>query len=198
MILVGDRAMITDAHAATLKELGAGFVSALKTAQIRQLIGTGDLQLSLFDERNLAEITSPQFPGERLVVCRNPQLAADRARKREDLLQATERELEKVRQMVDGPRGSLKHASAGKIGKRAGRSVTSTRSPSTSSCRSQTARSPTTALTAAAATPTHRASWCFARTPNPASTWTAPISIIVHPKGFEIADRVARVPGTEV
>ena len=121
MILVGDRAMITDAHAPTLKELGAGFVSALKTAQIRKLVNTGDLQLSLFDERNLAEITSPQFPGERLVVCRNPHLAAERARKREDLLQATERELEKVRQMVDGPRGSLKHASAGKIGERAGR-----------------------------------------------------------------------------
>jgi hypothetical protein len=121
VILVGDRAMITDAHAATLKRLGAGFVSALKTAQIRKLIGTGDLQLSLFDERNLAEITSPQFPGERLVVCRNPHLAAERARKREDLLGATERELEKVRQMVDGPRGSLKHATAGKIGERAGR-----------------------------------------------------------------------------
>ncbi|MGZ6576594.1 MAG: IS1634 family transposase, partial [Solirubrobacteraceae bacterium] len=93
VILVGDRAMITDAHAQTLKELGAGFVSALKSAQIRKLIGTGALQLSLFDERNLAEITSPQFPGERLVVCRNPQLASERARKREDLLQATEREL---------------------------------------------------------------------------------------------------------
>ena len=121
VILVGDRAMITDAHAATLKELGAGFVSALETAQIRKLIGTGDVQLSLFDERNLAEITSPQFPGERLVVCRNPHLAAERARKREDLLQATERELEKVRQMFDGPRGSLKHASAGKIGERVNR-----------------------------------------------------------------------------
>jgi transposase len=121
VILVGDRAMITDAHAATLKQLGAGFVSALKSAQIRKLINTGDLQLSLFDERNLAEITSPQFPGERLVVCRNPHLAAERARKREDLLGATERELEKVRQMVDGPRGSLRNASAGKIGERAGR-----------------------------------------------------------------------------
>jgi len=123
VILVGDRAMITDAHAQAIKELGAGFVSALKTAQIRKLIAGGELQLTLFDQTNLAEITSAQFPGERLVVCRNPQLAAERARKREDLLQATERELDKVRQMVDGPRGSLHNADAGKIGQRAGRVV---------------------------------------------------------------------------
>jgi transposase len=121
VILVGDRAMITDAHAATLKALGAGFVSALKTAQIRKLIGSGELQLSLFDQRNLAEITSEEFPDERLVVCRNPHLAAERARKREDLLAATERELAKVKHMVDGPRGSLRNADAGKIGERAGR-----------------------------------------------------------------------------
>src|SRR5579859_5059979 len=92
VILVGDRAMITDAHATTLKQLGAGFVSALKSAQIRKLLNTGDLQLSLFDERNLAEISSEAFPGERLIVCRNPHLAAERARKRADLLAATERE----------------------------------------------------------------------------------------------------------
>ena len=121
VILVGDRAMITDAHANTLKELGAGFVSALKTAQIRKLIGTGELQLSLFDETNLAEITSQEFPGERLVVCRNPHLATERARKREELLQATELELAKVKHMVDGPRGTLRAADAGKIGERAGR-----------------------------------------------------------------------------
>ena len=123
VILVGDRAMITDAHATMIKELGAGFVSALKTAQIRKLIAGGELQLSLFDETNLAEISSPEFPGERLVVCRNPQLAAERARKREDLLQATERELDKVRQMVSGPRGTLRNADAGKIGQRTGRVI---------------------------------------------------------------------------
>jgi Transposase DDE domain len=123
VILVGDRAMITDAHAQTLKELGAGFVSALKSAQIRKLIGTGALQLSLFDERNLAEITSPQFPGERLVVCRNPQLASERARKREDLLQATERELDKVTASVTNPRGRLHQADAGTIGQRVGRVI---------------------------------------------------------------------------
>jgi transposase len=121
VILVGDRAMITDAHAATLKELGAGFVSALKTAQVRKLIGTGELQLSLFDQTNLAEITSGEFPGERLVVCRNPHLAAERVRKREDLLAATERELDKVTASVENPRGRLHQADAGKIGERAGR-----------------------------------------------------------------------------
>ena len=121
VILVGDRAMITEAHAQTLKELGAGFVSALKTAQIRKLIGSGELQLTLFDQTSLAEISSEEFPGERLVVCRNPHLATERARKREELLRATERELAKVKHMVDGPRGTLRAADAGKIGERAGR-----------------------------------------------------------------------------
>ena len=123
VILVGDRAMITDAHAATLKQLGAGFVSALKSAQIRKLMNAGELQLSLFDQTNLAEITSEEFPGERLVVCRNPHLAAERDRKREDLLAATERELDKVCRMVTGPRGTLRGADAGKIGQRAGRVI---------------------------------------------------------------------------
>jgi hypothetical protein len=81
VVLVGDRVMITAAHAQALKQHGDGFVSALKTAQIRKLIGGGELQLSLFDQRNLAEITSDEFPGERLIVCRNPLLAAERARK---------------------------------------------------------------------------------------------------------------------
>ena len=121
VVFVGDRAMITDAHAAKLKQLGAGFVSALKTAQIRTLMSSGELQLSLFDETNLAEISSAEFPGERLVVCRNPHLGAERARKREELLVATEAELEKVKAMVEGPRGRLKHADAGKIGERVGR-----------------------------------------------------------------------------
>jgi Transposase DDE domain len=123
VILVGDRAMITDAHAATLKQLGAGFVSALKSAQIRKLMNAGELQLSLFDQTNLAEIASEEFPGERLVVCRNSHLAAERDRKREDLLAATERELDKVCQMVSGPRGTLRGADAGKIGQRAGRVI---------------------------------------------------------------------------
>jgi len=121
VVFVGDRAMITEAHAETLKELGAGFISALKSAQIRTLLAAGDLQLSLFDQADLAEIASPAFPGERLIVCRNPALALERARKREDLLAATEAELEKVRRMVEGSRGRLRGAAAGVIGERVGR-----------------------------------------------------------------------------
>jgi Transposase DDE domain len=123
VVLVGDRAMITETHADSLKKLGAGFISALKSAQIRALVRSGYLQLSLFDETNLAEICSPDFPGERLIVCRNPAMAAERARKREELLLATEGELETVRRMVEGPRGRLRRAAAGIIGERVGRVV---------------------------------------------------------------------------
>jgi hypothetical protein len=76
--------------------------------------------LSLFDEYALAEISSPEFPGERLVVCRNPAVAAERARKRDDLLAATERELDKIAASVTNPRGRLHTAAAADIGKRAG------------------------------------------------------------------------------
>ncbi len=123
VVVVGDRGMLTQTHAVALTEAGVGFVSALRSSQIRRLVDTGDLQLSLFDETNLAEISSPLFPGERLVVCRNPAVAAERARKREDLLQATEAELEKARSMVHGPRGTLRKADAGKIGERVGRVI---------------------------------------------------------------------------
>jgi hypothetical protein len=123
VVVVGDRGMLTQAHASALTDAGVDFVSALKSAQIRKLLASGDLQLSLFDDTNLAEIRSAEFPGERLVVCRNPAIAAERARKREDLLRATEAELEKVRSMVKGPRGSLRAADAGKIGTRAGKVV---------------------------------------------------------------------------
>ena len=123
VVFVGDRGMITRAHAQTLKDSGVDFISALKAAQIRALIDAGDLQLSLFDEVNLAEISSEQFPGERLVVCRNPAVAAERARKRSQLLAATETELDRVTAMVQGPRGSLRTADAGKIGQRVGRVV---------------------------------------------------------------------------
>jgi hypothetical protein len=100
MVMVGDRGMITSARIAALnqQEDGTprpdpyGWITALRAPAIRKLMaGDGPLQLSLFDEQDLAEITSPDFPGERLVACRNPVLAADRARKREDLLQATEK-----------------------------------------------------------------------------------------------------------
>src|SRR5450759_3540007 len=91
IVLVGDRGMLTSARIERLKETGGiGWVSCLRAPAIRRLVAAGDLQLSWFDERDLAEITSPQFPGERLVVCRNPALAAERTRKREALLAATE------------------------------------------------------------------------------------------------------------
>ena len=123
VVFVGDRGMITQAHAQTFKQQGVDFISALKSVQIRSLVNSGDLQLSLFDEVNLAEITSPLFPGERLVVCRNPAVAAERARKRAELLAATETELEKVKASVEGPRGRLRGADAGKIGERAGKII---------------------------------------------------------------------------
>ena len=123
VVFVGDRGMITQAHAATFKEQGVDFISALKSMQIRSLVNSGDLQLSLFDQVNLAEISSPLFPGERLVVCRNPAVAAERARKRAELLAATETELAKVKASVDGPRGRLRGANAGQIGERAGKII---------------------------------------------------------------------------
>lgn len=121
VVVVGDRGMMTQAHAEALSGAGVDFVSALKSVQIRKLVDAGDLQLSLFDETNLAEVSSAEFPGERLIVCRNPAVAAERARKRGDLLAATETELQKVRSMVEGKRGSLRNADAGKIGERVGR-----------------------------------------------------------------------------
>ena len=121
VIFVGDRGMLTEAHAETLKEHGVGFISALRSSQIKALAASGELQLSLFDECNLAEIQAKEFPGERLVVCRNPAVALERRRKREDLLRATEAELEKVRAMVENPRGRLRNADAGTIGERVGR-----------------------------------------------------------------------------
>jgi transposase len=123
VVFVGDRGMITQAHAETLKEQGVDFISALKAPQIKALVEAGELQLSLFDETSLAEISSERFPGERLVVCRNPAVAAERARKREALLAGTETELAKVRAMVEGERGGLRRADAGEIGERAGRVI---------------------------------------------------------------------------
>jgi hypothetical protein len=123
LVFVGDRGMLTDARVKVLKEQGVGFITALRAPQIQALTLAPSFQLSLFDERGLCEVSSPEFPGERLVVCRNPAVAAERARKREELLKLTEADLEKVRQMVEGERGKLKNAPAGKIGERAGRVV---------------------------------------------------------------------------
>jgi hypothetical protein len=128
MVMVGDRGMITSARIAALnqQEDGArhpdpyGWVTALRSPAIKKLMADdGPLQLSLFDQQDLAEITSPDFPGERLIACRNPVLAADRARKREDLLAATEKLLTPIIARVQA--GRL--AGAGPIGVEAGKVI---------------------------------------------------------------------------
>ena len=94
VVLIGDRGMITAARIEeTIKPAGLNFITTLRAPAIRSLAEAGSIQLSLFDQRDLAEITSPDYPGERLVACRNPLLADERARKRRELLDATEQEL---------------------------------------------------------------------------------------------------------
>ena len=105
VVMVGDRGMISQKAVDALREQeGIDWITALKSGAIRALIDQGQLQLGLFDESNLFELTHPDYPGERLVACRNPELAALRVHKREDLLQATEKNLEKVRTMVQSGR----------------------------------------------------------------------------------------------
>ena len=101
VVLVGDRGMITQARIEEdIKPARLDWLSALRAPQIRALLDAGAFQLSLFDERDLASITSEEYPGERLIVCRNPDLTVARRRKREDLLAATERELIPIQQAV--------------------------------------------------------------------------------------------------
>src|SRR5689334_20422831 len=128
MVMVGDRGMITSARIAALNQHedgtarpdAYGWITALRAPAIRKLMAeNGPLQLSLFDEQDLAEITSDDFPGERLIACRNPALAAERARKREDLLQATEKLLAPIAVRVAA--GRL--AGAGPIGVEAGKVI---------------------------------------------------------------------------
>jgi Transposase DDE domain len=120
LVLVGDRGMISSKAIAELRQTeGIDWITALKSASIRVLIEQGHLQLGLFDERNLLELSSPDYPGERLVACRNPELAKLRARKRQDLLAATERNLAPIKARVDA--GKLTGADA--IGLRAGKVV---------------------------------------------------------------------------
>jgi transposase len=103
----GDRGMITSARIREeLKPAGLDWITALRAPQIRALLDAGAFQLSLFDQRDLAEITAPDFPGERLVVCRNPLLAEERARKREDLLRATEAAFSKLADKIAHGRGA--------------------------------------------------------------------------------------------
>jgi hypothetical protein len=121
MVMVGDRGMITSARVQELRELGGfGWVTALRAPAIAALAADdGPLQMSLFDQANLAEISHPDYPGERLVACRNPALATERARKRLALLEATDTELFKIVAAVAA--GRL--ADAGKIGVRVGKVV---------------------------------------------------------------------------
>lgn len=109
VVLVGDRGMITEARLEqTLKPAGLDWITALRAPAIRSLAEAGAIQLSLFDERDLAEITSPDYPGERLVVCRNPLLAEERARKRLALLDATEKKLAPIQARVRRARKPLR------------------------------------------------------------------------------------------
>jgi transposase len=117
MVLVGDRGMISKVSIAQLHEEKFSWITALKSGQIRTLLDGGELQLGLFDERNLFELVHPDFPGERLIACRNPQLAKLRAHKRAALIEATAKELDKVRAMA--ARGTL--AGSATIGVRAGK-----------------------------------------------------------------------------
>jgi hypothetical protein len=126
VVWVADRGMLTGAQVEKLRTVaGSHWITALRAPTIKQLVAAGTVQLSLFDTQNLAEATHPDFPGERLVVCFNPLLAEKRAKKREDMLLATEKELAKVVAMVKrgaaGGRAGLTGAAA--IAERVGRVV---------------------------------------------------------------------------
>ena len=126
VIWVGDRGMITGAQVAQLQQVsGLSWVTALRAPTIQQLVDAGSIQMSLLDAHDLAEVTDERYPGERLVLCFNPLLAQERAKRREDLLRATEKELAKVAAMADrgtaGGRAGLRGAVA--IAERVGRVV---------------------------------------------------------------------------
>lgn len=123
VVWVGDRGMITNARIE--KDLrgkeGLDWVTALRSAEIRSLVESGTLQLSIFDQTDMAEIEHPDYPGERLVVCKNPLLAAERTRKRSDLLAATEKELNKIVAATSRKRCALKGKDA--IGLKVGKVI---------------------------------------------------------------------------
>ena len=109
VVLVGDRGMITQARVTeNLTKAGLDWITALRAPAIKALRDAGALQMSLFDERDMAAITSPDYPGERLIVCRNRDLARERARKREDLLAATEKDLAAIAAAVRRSRKPLR------------------------------------------------------------------------------------------
>ena len=120
VVLVGDRGLLTQVQIEHLKRhRGLGWVSALKSLQVRALVEQHALQLSLFDEQNLAEIVSPDYPGERLVACYNPLLAEERSRKREELLTTTEAGLERVAR--EAARRTRTPLGAAELGRKVGR-----------------------------------------------------------------------------
>ena len=120
LVMVGDRGMISNKAIDELRETdGVGWITALKSVSIRALVDQGHLQLGLFDEVNLVELSSPDYPGERLVACRNPELAKLRAYRRQELLVATERNLDKIKARVDA--GKL--VGSDEIGVRVGKTV---------------------------------------------------------------------------
>ena len=120
VVLVGDRGMLTQPQIDKLKQhSGMGWITALTSTAIRGLVDQGALQLSLLEEKNLAEITAPEYPGERLMVCHNPVLEERRQRKREQLLQVTEKSLEKISREV--ARRKKKPFTAAQIGVKVGK-----------------------------------------------------------------------------
>jgi transposase len=120
LVMVGDRGMISNKAIDEMRDSeGVAWITALKSVSIRALVEQGQLQLDLFDERNLLELSSPDYPGERLVACRNPELARLRTHKREELLAATEANLEKIKARVDA--GKL--AGRDEIGLRVGKVI---------------------------------------------------------------------------
>src|SRR5437899_10031156 len=114
VVMVGDRGVLTSARIEqTLRPAGLDWITALRAPAIKQLAAEGGpLQLSLFDDRDMAEITSPDYPGERLVVCKNPLLAEERARKRAELLAGTENDLARIAARVQRARAPLRRAAA--------------------------------------------------------------------------------------
>jgi transposase len=122
VVLVGDRGMLTQTQIDALREHpGLGWISALRSGAIRKLLDRGHLQLSLFDRQNLAEIRSEDFPGERLMACFNPLLAEQRRHKREELLAATQKDLERIAAAV--ARRRRRPLSAEQIGEKVGRVI---------------------------------------------------------------------------
>lgn len=120
VVLVGDRGMLTQPQINKLKQHpGLGWITALTSTAIRQLVEQGTLQLSLLDQKNLAEISAPDYPGERLMVCHNPVLEEQRRRKRQALLEATEKSLEKISK--DVARRKKKRFTAAEIGVKVGK-----------------------------------------------------------------------------